>query len=467
MDAASTLEELSLREIVEAVEGELVQGGPDSRIAGVSTDTRSLKPGDLFFALKGEHADGHQYVGSAVELGASGVVISDEGTVPSRCAAAVVKVDDPLWALGDLAAYYRSKFDVRAVSITGSVGKTTTKEMLASILERKWKVLKNAANFNNEIGVPLTLFQLDRSHEVVVLEMAMRGLGQIRRLAAIAKPSVGIVTNVGISHIELLGSQSSIADAKAELLAELPPDGLAVLNAEDGYYRVMKERFGGRVISFGSCKTADVIGASIKCSRSGRCNFVVLVEGGAVEVKMPVLGHHNVYNALAAAAAAVGMGVDLQTIREGLEGFSPPAMRMELRKSKGGCVVLNDAYNASPASMVAALKTLRTLTGYKRKIAVLGDMFELGDYAPKAHRDVGRALAENGVEMLITVGPMAEAIADGARDVGFPKDAIQSYGDSAEAGRELKAQIRKGDAVLVKGSRAMKMEEIVKVLLSD
>lgn len=467
VDVRTSMEKLSVQEIVEAVNGELLGGDPDSWLTGVSTDTRSLKPGDLFFALTGEHADGHQYVGRAIEVGARGVVVAKESAVPRGADAVAVKVDDPLWALGELAKYYRSKFDVSVVGITGSVGKTTTKEMVASILGRNWRVLKNTANFNNEIGLPLTLFQLDRDHEMVVLEMAMRGLGEIRRLAAIAKPSVGLITNVGISHIERLRSQGSIAEAKGELLAELPPDGVAVLNAEDGYFTIMRNRFRGRVISFGSCKGADVIAAKIKCLAGGRYGFTLLMEDDAIEVKMPVLGYHNVYNALAAAAAAVGMGVDLHTIRDGLENFSPPAMRMELVKSKAGYAVLNDVYNASPASMVAALKTLDALKGYKRKIAVLGDMLELGDYAPKAHRDVGTALMEHRVRMLVTVGPLARGIAQGAKAAGFSEDAIQSYGDSSEAARSLKSQLTRGDVVLVKGSRAIKMEEIVRVLLSD
>jgi UDP-N-acetylmuramoyl-tripeptide--D-alanyl-D-alanine ligase len=426
-----------------------------------------LQAGDLFFALKGEKADGHLYVSRAIESGAAGVVISDETAVPRGVATPVVKVEDPLWALGDLAKHYRSKFDVRVVGITGSVGKTTTKEMLASILSRKWKVLKNAMNFNNEIGVPLTLFQLDRDHDVVVLELAMRGLGEIRRLAAIAKPCVGVITNVGISHIERLGSQGAIADAKTELLAELPPDGVAVLNAEDGYYMVMKERFGGRKISFGSCKSADVVGTRIKTSDSGGHDFVILIDGGAVKVKLPILGHYNVYNALAAAAAAVGMGVDLYTIRDGLESFTPPAMRMELIRSKAGYVVLNDTYNASPASTVGALKTLDALKGYRRKIAVLGDMLELGDYGPKAHRDIGMMVAESEIEVLVTVGELARMVAEGAAAAGMPGKAIQSFADSVETGGKLRAMVKRGDAILVKGSRAMKMEEIVQVLTCD
>lgn len=457
-----------IREVVAAVEGDLVRGDAGAVVSGVSTDTRTLKPGDLFFALSGEHADGHRYVDAALRAGASGVVVQDPECVPAESDAAVVQVDDVLWALGDLAKYYRSRFDVRVIGITGSVGKTMTKEMAASILERRWHVLKNVMNFNNEIGVPLTLFQLDRTHEVVVLEMAMRGLGEIRRLASIARPTIGIITNVGLSHIERLGSQGAIADAKSELLAELPADGTAVLNAEDCYYEVLASRFGGRKVRFGSCKDADVAGARIRQSELGNCCFVIMADGkGAIDVSLPVLGQHNAYNALAAAAAAMELGVDLVTVRDGLENLPQPSMRMELVKSRRGFAVLNDAYNASPASVSAALKTLNSLAGYSRKVAVLGDMLELGDYGLKAHRDLGRVVVSNNAQMLVTVGELGRLIGDGAREAGLSEDSIWSCSDSREAALMLKCEIRAGDAVLVKGSRGMRMEEIVRVLISD
>lgn len=461
------MERLSVQEVVQAVQGKLLQGDPDSAITGISTDTRSLKPGDLFFALQGEHADGHVYVPRAVESGAGGVIVTDESSVPAGFDTAVIKVDDPLWAFGDLAQYYRGKFDVRVIGITGSVGKTTTKEILSSILSLKWNVLKNPVNYNNEIGVPLTLFQLNPSHEICVIEMAMRGLGEIRRLAIIAQPSVGVITNIGLSHIERLGSQGAIADAKAELLSELPADGIAILNIEDGYFPVMSERFEGRVISFGSCYDADMAASDITSLDDGRYSFKLTCRDGSMDIELPVLGNHNVYNALAAAAAAYGLGVDLPTIRDGIQAVTAPAMRMELVKSESGYAVLNDAYNSSPASVVAALRTLKELSGYKRKIAVLGDMLELGDYAPKAHGDLGGAVKSSGVDVLVTVGVLSQAIANGAKAAGFPEDAIRSYADSVEAGKKLKAEITLGDVVLVKGSRGLKMEEIVRALIND
>ncbi len=459
------MEKLSVLEILDAVKGQLLSGDENICVSGVSIDSRTVETGELFFALKGENTDGHQYVVSAIDAGAAGVVVSDDVCIPEGCSAAVIKVDDVLWAFGDLAAYYRRKFDVKVIGITGSVGKTSTKEMLASILERKWKVLKNAMNYNNEIGVPLTIFRMDSSHEVLILEMAMRGLGEIRRLASIAKPDIGVITNIGVSHIERLGSQSAIAEAKCELLDELPTDGIAILNAEDGYFPVVCKRYTGKIVSFGSSEDADVIGTRIKVSNNGRCDFVVLIEGGAIDVKLPVPGSHNVYNALAAAAVSVAMGVDLFTVRDGLESFDLPAMRMELVESKGGYGILNDAYNANPASMSAALRTLHALKDRNRKIAVLGDMLELGDYGPKAHKDIGSMVSGYGIDMLATVGELARKIADGARDKGFPEDSIRSYSSSAEAGIDLKNLVAKGDVVLVKGSRGMKMEQIVRSLL--
>jgi UDP-N-acetylmuramoyl-tripeptide--D-alanyl-D-alanine ligase len=461
------LEALSIKEICQAVGGTLKKGDKDSVARGISTDTRSIAAGDIFFALKGDRFNGHSYAGSAAASGAGALVVSEKVDLPKDWPGAVIMVDDTRWALGELAGYYRSKFNVKVIAVTGSVGKTSTKEMIASILEKKWRVLKNEMNYNNEIGVPLTLFRLDRSHQIVVLEMAMRGIGEIRRLAAIAKPSVGVITNIGLSHIERLGSQGAIADAKSELLAELPPDGTVILNAEDCYYIVLRDRFNGNKVSFGSCQGADVIGTRIKCNAAGKCTFTLLVEGGAIEVRLPVPGTHNVYNALAAAAVARHMGVDLYAIRDGLQGFKLPSMRMELTKSKRGYTILNDAYNANPASMLAALRTLCVLKGAKRRVAVLVDMLELGDYAHKAHMDIGTLIAENSIDILVTVGKQSLSVAEGAKAAGFSADCIFSFENSLDAAAHLKDKALAGDTILVKGSRGMCMEEIVRALYND
>lgn len=461
------MERLLANEIVSPMGGELLQGDPCSSLTGVSTDTRTIERGDLFFALKGEHADGHRYLGDAAKAGAAGVVVSDASAVPVGSSVLAIRVDDTLRALGDLAKYYRARFRVRAVGITGSVGKTTTKEMLASVLGRRWNVLKNEANYNNEIGVPLTLLQLQDDHEAAVIEMAMRGAGEIRRLADIAQPSVGLITNIGITHIQRLGSRDAIADAKLELLDALPSDGLAIVNADDDYFERMKDRFDGRVISFGLSGEADVRASDVVCSGGGRCSFALLAEDESVQVNLPVLGYHNVPNALAAAAAAIGMGLDLHAVQDGLESFTLPGMRMDLINSKVGCSVLNDAYNASPASMLSALQTLSGLAGYRRKIAVLGDMLELGDCAYQVHKDIGSSLAQSGVDMLVTVGPLASSIAEGALEAGFPSDYVIACADSSEAAGVVAGRVEQGDVVLVKGSRGVRMEKIVRVLVGE
>ncbi len=460
------MEELSIGEVVSAVGGELIRGTETAKVGGVNTDTRCIKRGDLFFALSGENADGHAYVGKAVEGGAAGVVVSDAGSVPAESDCAVIVVSDPLRAMGDLAKYYRSRFDVVVIGVTGSVGKTTTKEMLAAVLERKWKTLRNRVNYNNEIGVPLTLFELNREHQMCVIEMGMRGLGEIRRLAEIAQPELGVITNVGMSHIERLGSQGAIAQAKSELLEELPPDGVAVLNAEDGYFTMIKERWGGKVVSFGFCADADVRADRLASLPDGRYTFRLCTNEDCVDVTMPMMGRHNVQNALAAAAAASAVGLGLDDIRDGLESFDSPSMRMELVKASGGYTVLNDAYNAGPASMIAALDTIAGMTGYKRKIAVLGDMLELGEYSARSHSEVGRSAADS-VDLLITVGVFSADIAAGAVVGGMPESSVSLYANSAEAAAALKGLVAPGDLVLVKGSRAMRMEEIVRALTDE
>jgi UDP-N-acetylmuramoyl-tripeptide--D-alanyl-D-alanine ligase len=455
--------QLSINDIVSATSGKLISGSRDASITGISTDSRTIEPGNLFFALDLGSADGHNFIKSAVENGASGVVVSRDLDAVPECP--IIKVSDTLWALGDLAAYYRSRFDAKVIAVTGSVGKTSTKEMLASILSQKFNVLKSALNHNNEIGVPQTLFQMDQSHEVVVVEMAMRGLGEIRRLAQIARPQIGVITNIGMSHIERLGSQGAIADAKSELLSELPLDGVAVLNGEDGYYPVLESRFPGRIISFGACSGVDVAGARIKYNKDGQCRFALMIDGeGAIELTLPIPGTHNVYNALAAGAAAYALGMDLYAIKDGLESFDLPSMRMNLDKTVEGIALLNDAYNANPASMAAAIKTLRALSGWTRKVAVLGDMLELGEFSERAHLDLGRSVMEAKIDLLITVGDGGKIIARGANKEGMAMDRIRSYENSVEAAEAIHDWLEQGDAVLVKGSRGMKMEQIAEAL---
>lgn len=452
---------MTVRDVVNACGGELISGDPATKITGVSTDTRTLQPGDLFFALTGENSDGHKFLADALARGASGVVVSRK--VEARCLA--IRVEDTLLALGSLAAFYRSRFKPAVVAVTGSVGKTTTKEMIAAVAAEAGPVLKNPGNFNNEIGLPATLFELTSRHRTAVVEMAMRGPGQIAYLANIARPRIGVITNIHMSHIELLGTLDAIAQAKGELLGHLPQDGLAVLNADDAYIDYLRGRAQCPVVSFGESEQADVRAISAGIDAAGCCNFEVRTPRGAFEVRIPVPGEHNIKDALAAIAVGEELGISHAAIREALAGFKPPEKRSNVMPSRRGFVVIDDTYNASPPSVISALKTLAMMDG-DRKIAVLGDMLELGDHALEAHLEVGRAVSETGVDVLLAVGQLARLIARGAIDAGMPAGRVTEFEDSSQAAREIANTVRERDVVLVKGSRAMRMERVVEGLLA-
>ncbi len=455
------MQAIKAAEVVKACRGELLAGDLDAKITGVSTDTRTIKKGDLFFALTGESSDGHKFLHDALAKGASGVVVSHK--VECKCLA--IRVADTLAALGDLAAYYRAKFNPTMVGITGSVGKTTTKEMVAAVAAARGPVLKNAGNFNNEIGLPLTLFQLSSKHKTAVVEMAMRGPGQIAYLAKIARPHIGVITNIHMSHIELLGTLDAIADAKGELLDYLPEDGAAILNADDAYFEYHSRRANCRVVSFGENPHADIRATSAGLDAHGCCKFHVDTSRGAFDVRIPVPGEHNIKDALAAIAVGEVLGIEHEAMQEALAAYKPPEKRSNVVPSRRGFVIIDDSYNASPASMHSALKTLSMMEG-ARKIAVLGDMLELGEHAVAAHTDVGRAVVENGVDMLVVVGELGKLIARAAIDAGMPVGSVLEFDDSWRAAKEIPGKLRERDVILVKGSRAMKMERVVEGLLA-
>lgn len=455
------MQAIKASEIIQACNAELLSGDLDTRITGISTDTRTIKPGDLFVALTGESSDGHKFLADALTKGAAGVLVSHK--VEARCLA--IRVEDTLKALGQLAAYYRARFDPTVVGVTGSVGKTTTKEMIAAVAAGKGPVLKNEGNFNNEIGLPLTLFGLAPKHVVAVVEMAMRGAGQIAYLADIAKPQIGVITNIHMSHIELLGSLNAIADAKGELLDYLPKDGYAILNADDAYFEYLSKRAKSNIVSFGEGALADVRAVSVGLDAQGCCNFKVQTPRGEFEVRIPVPGEHNIKDALAAIAVGEVLDVPHDYIREALANFKAPEKRSNVIPSRQGFVVLDDTYNASPASVQSALKTLEMMEG-SRKVAVLGDMLELGDHAHAAHLEIGTTVKETGVDILAVVGQLAKLIARGAIDAGMPISSVMEFDDSWRAARELPEMLKERDVILVKGSRAMKMEKIVEGLVA-
>jgi UDP-N-acetylmuramoyl-tripeptide--D-alanyl-D-alanine ligase len=432
-------------------------------IKGVSIDSRTIREGELFVAIKGDRFDGHDFVPEVIKRGAWGAliertVLEDKFSVLGGLKN-ILPVEDTLTALQEMAYSHRRTFAVPVVGITGSNGKTTTKEMLAGILQQLGPVLKNEGNLNNHIGVPLTLLRLNAGHKAAVVEMGMSAPGEIDTLARFIGPDVGVITNIGPAHLEFLKSMDLVAQAKGELFNHLKSDGTAVLNADDRFFDTLKKRFGGPVLSFGIEEKADVRATDIR-QEQNFTDFTIRSDGSTVNVRLRAVGKHNVYNALAAAAAALAVGMSIDAVKYGLDDFMPAALRSELRQVQGRTMLV-DCYNANPASMDAALATLGSLRSGGRAIAVLGDMLELGQVSVEAHRAIGATVARLGVDLVITLGPLAKHVGEGAIDAGMPKDRVLEAGSQIEAAVLLKKLSRPGDAVLIKGSRGMKMEKIL------
>jgi UDP-N-acetylmuramoyl-tripeptide--D-alanyl-D-alanine ligase len=432
-------------------------------IKGVSIDSRTIKEGELFVAIKGDRFDGHDFVPDVIKKGAWGALV-ERSALETKYGSLgglknILPVEDTIFALQEMSKRHRKKFVIPVIGITGSNGKTTTKEMLAGILKQRGPVLKNEGNLNNHIGVPLTLLKLDGRHKSAAIEMGMSALGEIDTLARLVSPDVGVITNIGPAHLEFLGTLGMVAQAKAELLGNLKSDGTAVLNADDRYFTPLKNACSGRVLSFGIENRADVSASDIRQGKDFT-DMTIGADGSTVKVRLPAVGKHNIYNALAAAAAATAVGMPLDAVKYGLEDFSPVAMRSELKQVKGR-TVLADYYNANPGSVQAALETLISLRAGRKSVAVLGDMLELGETAADAHREVGRIAARLGVDALITLGTFAKFINEGAIEAGMLKDCVISAGSHGEAAALLKERSKNGDAVLIKGSRGMKMEKIL------
>jgi len=432
-------------------------------IRGVSIDSRTIQAGELFVAIKGDRFDGHDFVPAVMQKGAWGALV-ERSMLESRFSSLgglknILPVEDTLYALQEMAYMHRRQFSFPVVGITGSNGKTTTKEMLASILEQKGPVLKNEGNLNNHIGVPLTLLKLNAGHTAAAVEMGMSAPGEIDTLARLVGPDIAVITNVGPAHLEFLKTMDGVAQAKSEVLDHLKPGGAAVLNGDDHYFEMLKKKFSGRVLSFGIDGKADVRATDINQGRDFT-GFTLEAFGSQAPIRLRAVGKHNIYNALAAAAAAFATGMTVDAVKKGLDDFVPFALRSELREVAGR-IVLVDCYNANPASMEAALSTLISLRSGGQVIAVLGDMLELGKASVEAHRALGAAAARLGVDVVVIVGPLAKHTAEGAIDAGMARDRVLEAGSPAGAAALLKKHSRPGDAVLIKGSRGMKMEKVL------
>ena len=447
-----------LSDIAAAVDARL--RGPDATVTSVSTDSRTIEVGGLFVALRGERSDGHAFVADALARGAAGALVErDEVSGP------VIEVSDTGRALLALAADERRRMtSITVVGITGANGKTSTKDLAAAVLGTRFRTHASLASFNNEIGLPLTLLGADPTTELVVAELGARREGDVAALCAIARPDVVVVTNVGVAHLEIFGSWEAIVRAGAEPLEALGPDGVAVLNADDLVVRGYAAASGARVVTFGVESDADVRGSDVELADDGRASFVLQARGEGERVELGVPGEHMVSNALAAAACGIELGLSAAECAAALKGARVSAWRMETFTTRGGVVVVNDAYNANPESMAAGLKTARWIARRGRLAAVLGHMAELGPIAFEEHERLGELVVRIGVDRLVTVGEPALAIARAAvREGQLPQD-VASYGDPDEAAKDVRAWARAGDVVLVKGSRVAGLERLAEAL---
>jgi len=456
--------------LVAATGGTLVRRS-DRTIRGGAVDSRLVTPGCLFAALVGERTDGHRFLAEAVAAGAAALLIGrdpdpgkGEPPLDALGDATIVRVADPLRALGAVAAAWRTRFAPVVIGITGSIAKTSTKEAVAGVLAGRFTTLRTEGNQNNEVGLPLTVLRMGPEHGAAVLEMGMYAGGEIRDLAAIGRPSIGIVTSVQPVHLSRIGSIEAIEDAKAELLEALPSaldGGTAILNADDARVRAMASRTAARSIFYGFAQDADIRAEDVAAAGFEGMRFRLVTPEGERHVSIPALGRLAVHNALAAAAAGLAAGMTLDEIVPGL-GAASTAPHRSVVIRVGGVAIVDDAYNASPGSMRAALDLLAGLPG--RRIAVLGEMRELGAEHATGHREVGAAAAAT-VELLVVVGGgpggPAEEIANGARDAGLPRERVLAVADPAAAVEAMRDQLAPGDVVLVKASRGVELERVV------
>ena len=455
---------LSLREVADAVGGTLAPPGADGTVTGaVTVDSRTVESGGLFVAIAGTRTDGHEHAASAVQAGA--VAALTERPLPD---VPCVVVDDTVTALGRLAAAVRRRLPAAVVGVTGSSGKTSTKDLLAHVLARLGSTVAPPGSFNNDIGMPLTVLSADAQTRCLVLEMGARGAGHIRRLADVARPQIGVVLNVGSAHVGEFGSREAIATAKAEL-AEAATD-LAVLNADDPLVLRMRERVTVPVMTFGEDARADVRAEQVELGDDGRARFTLVARGEKAPVRLALVGEHHVSNALAAAAVAVHLGLPVAEVADALgSARAASRWRMEVVERPDGVTVINDAYNANPESMRAALKALAVLSRGKtrRTWAVLGQMAELGEATSQEHMDLGRFVVRLDVSRLVVVGPEAGGIHAGAVLEGSWGDESVHVDDPEQALALLRAELAAGDVVLVKASRAAGLERLAAALLEE
>ena len=455
---------LPVGELSEAVRGRLLAGDPQASVRGVSIDSRRIAPRDCFFAIVGERLDGHDFVAAAAAAGAAGVVVhrtSDDG-LPANTA--VIEVSDTTAALQAFGTWLRHRLGPTVVAITGSLGKTTTKDLSATLLSRRYRVHATPENLNNHWGLPLSLLGLEQEHEVMVAELAMSHAGEIRALAHLAAPDVGVITNVAPTHMENFTDLDEVAAVKGELAGALGPTATLIVSADDPRTVSIADHFAGslaRVVTFGEASGSTVRATEVGAHQRSWKLRLKLGDAGDYDVVLNMPGRPAIANFLAAAAVAWVLDVPAADIAAAAPHLESPANRGELRQLPDDVTLLDESYNASPVAVIAALETLAGLPGDGRTIAVLGDMLELGDWAERSHRQVGNKVGELGIDLLAAVGEQAEVIAAAATDAGVASAAVHCFDSPDAAGRWLAEQLRPGDAVLVKGSRSVHMERTI------
>ena len=460
------MEALTLRQLLEAVNGTLLGDFADleAQAVQVSTDSRNTPPDCLFIPLEGERFDGHSFINAALEAGAAGCLTAREreSYLPGRF---YIKVRSTQRALWDLARYYKKLFPIPFIAITGSVGKTTTKDMTAAVLGARFCVHKTEGNFNNDIGVPLTLLKLEKTHQVCVVEMGMDHAGEIDYLGRLVEPDMALITNIGDAHIENLGSRENIFKAKCEIFPHLKEDGLAILNGDDPMLTTLQSALPQRTVFVGGGEGLDYTACDLNSDGAGHLNCRVKTPRSQFEADIPALGSHMIYPTLMAAAVGEALGMAPDEIVRGIGAFLPTKMRMNIIRCKGDIVILNDAYNANPQSMRAAAAVLGDAGQKRRKVAVVGDMKELGPGSEQFHRAVGGYFAQSGANRLIAIGDLARFMAEGAKDAGLEQ---ADYFPTLDAAKNaLSREVRAGVTILVKASRSMAFEKIVDFLLTN
>ena len=452
---------LKISELVIATKGKLVIGNESDTINGIVIDSRKANKDNVFVAVIGENLDGHQFMQSAYENGCKTFIKDASNSIKLNSSDInLIEVKDTQIALGDIAKYYKEKFDIPYIGVTGSVGKTTTRDMIYATVSSRFNTLKNQGNLNNHFGVPLTLFNLDDSYECAVIEMGMSNFKEIEYLANIVTPKIGVISNIGLSHIENLGSQEGILQAKMEITTNFNESNTLVVNGDDKFLATLKEKnLNYKLKTFGFNKDNDIYCESYVIGEDD-LTFTCYIDGKKEEIFIPTVGEHNIYNAMAAILVGLSLEMDLKDIKEGLKNFKASKMRLDIIK-KDDLTIINDAYNASPDSMKAALDILGRYE--KRRVAILGDMFEMGEHSEYGHRLVGGYAKENA-DVLITIGESSKFISDEAIKLALNSSNVYHFDNKEIAIEKLSDIINKDDVVLVKASRGMQLENIVQYL---